>query len=104
MTKTQMARQELQLTKPLVKWLPWYTRPTQKLRLKYWKVVQVHSVMIEKKLEVIMIFSLEVWARKKAAPYSAEKYERGVEEQQQQEYDKLGAAEEDHNEGDTNDQ
>jgi hypothetical protein len=48
--------------------------------------------------------SPEVWARKKAAPYSAEKYERGVEEQQQQEYDKLGAAEEDHNEGDANDQ
>lgn len=48
--------------------------------------------------------SPEVWGRKKAAPYSAEKYERGVEERQQQEYDKLGAAEEDHNEGDANDQ
>jgi hypothetical protein len=48
--------------------------------------------------------SPEVWGRKKAPPYSAEKYERGLEERQQQEYDKIDAAEEDYNEGDANDQ
>jgi hypothetical protein len=48
--------------------------------------------------------SPEVWRRKKAAPYSAEKYERGLEERQHQEYDKLDAAEEDYGIGDANDQ
>jgi hypothetical protein len=41
---------------------------------------------------------------RKAAPYSAEKYERGLEELQQQEYDKLDAAEEDYSGGDAYDQ
>jgi hypothetical protein len=47
--------------------------------------------------------SPEGWGRK-AAPYSAEKYERGLEERQQQEYDRLDAAEEDYSAGDANDQ
>jgi len=47
--------------------------------------------------------SPEGWGRK-AAPYSAEKYERGLEERQQQEYDRLDAAEEDYSVGDANDQ
>jgi hypothetical protein len=41
---------------------------------------------------------------RKTAPYSAEKYERGLEELQQQEYDKLDAAEEDYSGGDAYDQ
>ena len=47
--------------------------------------------------------SPEAWGRK-AVPYSAEKYERGLEERQQQEYDRLDAAEEDYSAGDANDQ
>jgi hypothetical protein len=45
--------------------------------------------------------SPEAWGRK-AAPYSAEKYERGLEERQHQEYDRLDAGEEDHSAGDAN--
>jgi hypothetical protein len=40
---------------------------------------------------------------RKAAPYSAEQYERRLEELQQQEYDKHDAAEEDYSGGDAND-
>ena len=47
--------------------------------------------------------SPEAWGRK-AAPYSAEKYELGLEERQQMEYDRLDAAEEDYSAGDANDQ
>ena len=36
---------------------------------------------------------------RKASPYSAERYERGLEEQQQQEYDELDAAEDNNNNG-----
>ena len=57
--------------------------------------------MIEKKLKVIMIFPPKL-GEEKAAPYSAEKYERGLEERQHQEYDRLDAAEEDHIAGDAN--
>jgi hypothetical protein len=45
--------------------------------------------------------SPEAWGRK-AVPYSAEKYERGLEERQHQEYDRLDAAEEDYSAGDAN--
>jgi hypothetical protein len=41
---------------------------------------------------------------RKDAPYSAEHYERELEERQQQEYDKLDTAEEDYSVGDANDQ
>jgi hypothetical protein len=41
---------------------------------------------------------------RKAAPYSAEHYERELEERQHQEYDRLDAAEEDYSVGDANDQ
>ena len=41
---------------------------------------------------------------RKAPPYSAEEYERGLEEQQHQGYDKLDASEEDYTVGDANDQ
>jgi hypothetical protein len=41
---------------------------------------------------------------RKAAPYSAEHYERELEERQQQDYDKLDAVEEDYSVGDANDQ
>jgi hypothetical protein len=40
----------------------------------------------------------------KPAPYSAEHYERELEERQHQEYDRLDAAEEDYSVGDANDQ
>jgi hypothetical protein len=40
---------------------------------------------------------------RKSAPYSAEQYERGLEEQQQQEYDEMDA-DEDYYRGDANDQ
>jgi hypothetical protein len=47
--------------------------------------------------------SPEAWGRK-AVRYSAEKYERGLEDSQQQEYDRLDAAEvEDYGGGDAND-
>lgn len=41
---------------------------------------------------------------RKAAPYSAEHYERELEERQQRDYDKLDAVEEDYSVGDANDQ
>ena len=47
-------------------------------------------------------YSPKAWGRK-AAPYSAEHYERELEERQQQEYDKLDTAEEDYSGGDAND-
>lgn len=47
-------------------------------------------------------YSSKGW-RRKAAPYSAEQYERGLEEQEQQEYDEIDAAEDKHS-VDANDQ
>jgi hypothetical protein len=40
---------------------------------------------------------------RKSASYSAEQYERELEEQQQQEYDEMDADEEDYYDGDAND-